>query len=452
MVRVFEVVRDALRGARPRTILVVAWLFMVLYAYPGYMNWDSGDQLFQLRQRQYGDWHPPMMARYWRVIELVIHGPFGMLVLQTVLFLWGLFSIVKLRFEARTAAWITAALFLFPPVFTPMAAVWKDAQMAGFLIAGTALALRPGWRARIGGLVLLMMATGVRDNAAAALPHLMLWIAATWGCRPWIKKVAVGVGLFVCAVGTAALANRQLTDQRDFAWYKTTAIFDIAGTIAHAPRIPDAELYPLLKDTGLKVTDHLQTRVRKVYNPRVWFQLSFSEDAIFVTMPNKAERLARKAALKELIRRYPGAYASHRWAMTKQLLGLTEEPSWEPVCQSFAANQDHLDRVAHNHSYSWLQEKVGGAYRKHLGERIVYKPWAYVLLALVFLAYGLWRRDQMIVALTSSGLLYELSYVFMTAAPDFRYSHWLVTCVMLCAVFIFAERLRARRQPTTPVA
>jgi len=57
----------------------------------------------------------------------------------------------------------------------------------------------------------------------------------------------------------------------------------------------------------------------------------------------------------------------------------------------------------------------------------------------------------MIAALCGSGLLYEASFFVGTAAPDWRYSHWMVTCCVLSAVIILVERVRAGRRRTEPV-
>jgi hypothetical protein len=436
-----------LRGLRPRTVLVAAWLFMIVYAFPGYLNFDSAEQLFQARSGELSDWHPPMMAGYWAVLDEWLSGPLLMLLVQTTCFVWGLYELLRQRLDERAAAWVTAGVFLFPPVFTPMAPVWKDAQLAGFLVAGVALALQPTWRARVAGLLLLVLAAGVRDNAAAALPHLCLWMAASWGFhRRWLLKCAVGVAAFVLVVGAATAANRTLTDRRDHAWYRSVVMFDIAGTIAHSDTMSDAEILALLGDTGLNpdVRENIQARIRRVHSPRVWFDLLFAPEAIWTRTPTKAERLARGRALKELVSRDPGAFAAHRWAVTRELLGLTSGPLWEPVCQTIAANDGDLARLQHNHRLSWWQNKLGAFYR-WLGKSLLYRPWVYAVLALVFLGYGLWRRDQIIVALAGSGLLYEASFAVVTAAPDFRYSHWMVTCTVLCAVLIFVERVRAGR-------
>src|SRR5690606_28312075 len=108
---------------------------VVLYAYSGYLNFDSADQLLQARRGAYGDWHRPLMAAYWRKLELIARGPVAMLVLQVSLFLWGLYRVLRQRLSPRAAAGVAAGLMLFPPILTPMAPVWKDAQMAAFLLA-----------------------------------------------------------------------------------------------------------------------------------------------------------------------------------------------------------------------------------------------------------------------------------------------------------------------------
>src|SRR5262245_46797906 len=103
----------------PRVILLVAAIAVVAYAFPGYLNFDAADQLSQAPTGSYGDWHPPMMAAYWAVLDGVVRGPAPMLLLQVGLFLFGLHDLVRARFAPNAAAWITAGLMLFPPILTP---------------------------------------------------------------------------------------------------------------------------------------------------------------------------------------------------------------------------------------------------------------------------------------------------------------------------------------------
>jgi hypothetical protein len=431
-----------LRATRPRWIVFLAWSITIFYAYPGYLNWDSGDQIFLSRTNVYEDWHPPIMAVYWHAIEWVIRGPFGMLVLQTSLFAWGIYSLLALRFRPHTAALVTAGILLLPPILTPMAAVWKDAQMAGFLVAGFALALRTSWRSRIAGLVLLVLAAAVRDNGAAALPPLCIAIVSGWAVRKRFITLRAAV-LCVLIVVVAMGANKLVVTKRVHAWYRTVAIHDIVGTICVEDRMSDDEVRTLLAGVPLVAKSDIQRHMCKHYNPRIWFPIVFADDPVFNLFPDKAERLARGAAWKHMVRTHPHAYLSHRWLVMKEVLGLSESQPWEPVCQSFAANADHLQRIRHDASLSPLQETLGTWFRTSWSTKLWYRPWVYALLSAVLLAYAIRRRDTLLFALLGSGLLYEASLFIGAAAPDFRYSHWMVTTTILAMAIIFGERLRA---------
>lgn len=441
--------KSRLRAVEPRWILLAGWLVAIAYAYPGYLNWDAGDQIYAARSGRFDDWHPPLMAAYWRVIETLIRGPLGMLLLQTSLFLWGLYAALCLRFSRRLAAVLAASLFLFPPLLTPMAAVWKDAQMAGFLLAGTMLALRGSWWARGVGLVLLALAAGVRDNGAAALPPLCVLIVASWKLvRSRIAVLALSVGVFVALTTAAMIANSQLTKTRLYPWYKTVAIHDLAGTICREDPMTDAEVRELLAGIELLQRSDLQARFCNAYETRVWFKLTFGgdENNMFSQLPAKPERLARKRAWVRAVREHTEAYLSHRAALMLELLGLSDAPIWEPVCQTITAIPDHAKRVDHNASLSKVQRLLGKLFEK-LGKTMLYRPWVYLLLGLIALVYVARRRDGLSSMLLASGFLYEASYFIGAAAPDYRYSHWMITCVCIVTLTIFLERLRDHSAP-----
>ena len=97
-----------------------------------------------------------------------------MLVIQTVTFLLGVNGILRRTLAPLAAAITSVCVLLFFPVFAPMAVVWKDSQMAGYLLAGIACMLSPkrGWR--VVGCVLLVLATAQRYNALAATLPLVL--------------------------------------------------------------------------------------------------------------------------------------------------------------------------------------------------------------------------------------------------------------------------------------
>jgi hypothetical protein len=431
-----------MKQIRPIWILLVGWLFALAYAFPGYMNFDSADQLRQARAHAYTDWHPPMMAWYWRIIEKAFHGPLPLLLLQLTLFLWGVYGILCRRFTPRVAAIIACLILLFPPVLTPMAVVWKDAQMAAWLIAGTMLALRETPRTRAIGLVLLVLACGVRDNACTALPPLLLFIVASWGVRRKLVVCAVAFGLFVAIAGGAVVANKLLTVRPGYAWYCANAIHDIAGTICNADPMTDeqvkAELVgiPLVGDQT-----NLQARFCKQYTPRWWIPLSINDNALFDASPKEDDRIARKAAYFRLVGDHTSAFLKHRWLVIKELLGLTPDGAEEPVCQSFAGAPGQLVALHHDASMTRYQIKLGRWFRKMAGT-VFYQPWAYLVVAFILFVYALWTRKTLVLALLGSGILYETSFLLGAAGPAYRYSHWMVLCTCLAAVITMRERAR----------
>ncbi len=435
------------------TILAAGALVVIVYGFPGYMNYDSADQLRQARVGVWDDWHPPVMAWYWHHVDKFVHGPLPLLVLQVLLFTWGAYTLLKRRFKPRTAAFVTCALLLFPPVLTPIAVVWKDAQMAGWLVAGFALALGTRWRERIAGLVLLLLAAAVRDNGCAALPPLLLVVAASWGCRRWLAICAAGFALFVAITGGAFGLNHHVSKGHSYAWSKANAIHDIAGTICHAEPMTDDEVKAELVGIPLRQTTDLQQRFCQQYDPRWWFALSFNEKGLFETMPNEADRNARRDAWFRLVGDHTAAFLQHRWLVTKELLGITKDLPEEPVCQTFAGAPYQLKPIAHDASLSYFQRVMGKKFIK-LSHTLLYRPWAYLLVGLILCGYSIWRRDAFVVAIVASGFLYEASFLFGAAGPAYRYSHWLVTCVCVATAIVFGDRLRsgARSEAIPPQA
>src|SRR5262249_54963834 len=135
--------------------------------------------LTEARKGVFTDGHPPVIDLLFQWADYVIAGPFLMLVLQSVPLLIGLYLILRQTFAARRAAWLTLGLYGFPPVMMPMAVIWKDSLMAGFLALGLGALLgeRRRWVCVL-GLGAMFVASAVRYNAfAATLPLIVLGFA-----------------------------------------------------------------------------------------------------------------------------------------------------------------------------------------------------------------------------------------------------------------------------------
>src|SRR5262249_22318532 len=99
------------RGDRmrsPRAILIAGWLVFVAYAYPGFMVSESSDMLYDARIGNFTDWHSATMTQLWQLTSWWISGPFGMLVVQSTLFLAGAYHLLRRVLAPRAAAFAAA--------------------------------------------------------------------------------------------------------------------------------------------------------------------------------------------------------------------------------------------------------------------------------------------------------------------------------------------------------
>src|SRR4029079_14684594 len=91
-------------------ILFVAWLGFWAYAHPGFMSFDSSWQLQEARAGHYTNWHPPVMAALWSILDRIVSGPAGMLMVQSGCFLAGTWLFLQRRISRRPAALAALAL------------------------------------------------------------------------------------------------------------------------------------------------------------------------------------------------------------------------------------------------------------------------------------------------------------------------------------------------------
>jgi hypothetical protein len=253
----------------PRRILIAGWLLLVLYAHPGYMSYDSVLQLLQARSGEYTGGHPPMMGVLWGLIDAVIPGPFGMLLVQIACFMAGVYALLSRWMSARAAALATVALSLAPPISAVLSVIWKDSQMIAFLALGAALLLSPRRNVRLAGLALLWLATSMRYNAfAMTLPLVVLWFVWTPGMR-WYRRYPIALGAWLAITVSASFINERLVTsaQQPHTWHASIALLDLTGTLRYADDIPESTLRDDLAGVPLRTTNHPQVAARSTYQP-----------------------------------------------------------------------------------------------------------------------------------------------------------------------------------------
>jgi hypothetical protein len=437
-VRVVDRVIARIARARARPILIGAWLAAFAYGFPGYLMTDSIAQLYQARSGVYDDWHPPLMARLWALIEHVVTGPIGMLALQLGLLVAGVFALARRRLAPGPAAAVTACVVLFPPVLTPMAVVWKDALMAGFLAAGAALATSGRRRDLALAAACLFGAAGVRYNAALAIvPLAIAGARAHLGARP--RATLAGVAAALAITGAALAADRALTDQPAHPWSRSLAMLDLAGTIRYADTLTDDEVRAELAGVPLHADHDLQARARAARNWWEWWPATDGPDRLFDPPATEAERDAVTDAWWRIVLDHPGAWLEHRAHVFGVVLGLGAGAPADAVHHTFMDLEEQRRNLHFDAKPSALQRALAAAFGA-LAETPLYRPVLYLVLAIVLLVR---RRDH--AALLASGLAFEAGLFVVAPSTDFRYSHWMIVATITAAAIRAAAHVGSWR-------
>jgi hypothetical protein len=429
-------------------ILAVGWVVFLLYAFPGVMTMDSFDQLNEGRRWFFSDSHPPLMAAMWGVIDRILPGPLGMLLVQSGAFLSGVYLILRRAMSPRAAAVCACLVLVFPPIAVPLAVIWKDCVMAGFLVLGIAGILDERKHVRALGLGALVIATGVRYLAlAASLPLAVLLFEWRPGLH-WVKRYAIALGVWIGITATSIGCNEALTDQRNHFWHSSMALADIVGVLAFVDEdLPDAELRPLLEPTEINVHEGYHRAARAQYVSYDFQQLITGPGHLWdvpwtVAMP-QARRDAITHAWKTLVFGHPGAFIRYRLENYGEVLGLNKKFQGATVVRHRAQYTGTLDYMGIGRGSSRYQEVGEGWAMWCVKKTRLFRPHVYALLSLALLAVALLRdRSRDVLALLLPGVFLELTMLPLGATPDFRYSHWLVVTTCISLVMLIARGVR----------
>ncbi|HEY1549671.1 MAG TPA: hypothetical protein VGG28_17705 [Kofleriaceae bacterium] len=410
----------------PRAILVVAFVAFLIYAFPGFLGWDSEASLVQARSGHYSDAHPPIIALLWRLTEVFVAGPLGMLLIQAATLLVGLYLIFVRELRPKPAALAAAAVFLFPPVSGVTGLIDKDALMAGFVVLGIGLGLHKRMKL---AMVALVLGTAMRWNALAATLAPVLWLVDVGGATT-VRRYARAAAAWV-AITIAALAiNTAITDRREYAWYGSHAYQDIAGTLHYVTELDDAQLAALLEGVPLLATDHLRSKLDALYDPAEYRQLQKYDGRIFEIPADAVQRAAIVRVWKATVLGHPSAYLHYRWDNFRKLVRIDPMESYSQVYVWFhvIANDDSIAILDHDAGPSTIQARLRG-WAISVSRTPLYDPYIYLLIALLLLL--LFMRDRLARTLLLAGLTYEAAWFVLDPTADFRYSQWLILMTVI---------------------
>lgn len=426
---------------------MIAWLVVVLYAFPGQMCPDTFDHLGEARTGVYTDSHPPAINALFWIAEQVASVPLILCIGQTLLLLIALDRLCCRSLPRDRAARLAAAIFVAPPVFVTMAVVWKDGLLPGLLVLGLHGLLDDRRAVRVGGLAALAGATAIRYNAFAATFPLIVLLFEWQRGASWWRRYPIAVAAWLATSGAAFALNAQLTDREMHYWHSSVALHDIVGTYAHRDDdVSDRELAERLAGTQLISEHDIHATLRANYHRDNFFWLIGGNHpvwrvAIFEPMP-ASQQAAIERAWRATISESPGAYLRHRVDVMSAVL------AWGKLGnRSAILGRDYeykVNAIAAGMSTrpSWLQRAVSQRLAS-IGRWVpMFAPWLYLALALI--ALPIVRRHRDLFALVASGIALESSLVVLAPTPDYRYSHWMILATILAIALYVARWAQSR--------
>jgi hypothetical protein len=453
-----------------------AWIaiacFLVFLFDPGIMSNDSIQTLKQARTLDLTDWHPPIMALVWRVLDWIVAGPAAMLFAQCVLYAFAMARLCAHAFpqlSRRIHPWVLVTCFsLFPPAMALIGVIWKDVWMSGLLLLAMSWLFslsamegggRRTWLAFGTIVACCLLATAFRHNALAATAGLLAGaLYFSWRSpRPRLRLLGActgGVVLALLLAAVVAVFNSLVAKPL----HVTTPLLlhDIAGIIVDSGEPEVAAHLALSTDTRL--TDDRSTflaKVTRAYDPGAAGTLIYTSrntDTPFVVNVYQDDHDAAgvRATWKTMVRHYPVAYLEHRARSFACLLQLCGMERW--ISRSYFLNAKYaLPATVEKDTWQWHARKA------LLSPRLapIYSPLAWLLVTLVGLATGLrilWRPSRtrallLFMGLSSAGL--ALSLFFTSPIESYRYIHWCVllgwTMVIMLVEHLARSRAMSRR-------
>ena len=415
-------------AARPPIVFVLCgWGAFCLGAYPGYLDHDAIIQLASVRSGDYTDATSSIVTLVWKLLELVVAGPFGMLALQSGVFVFGVAAILRTRVTPRAAAIAAVGILLAPPVFAPMAVIWPDSLMAAALVAAVAMVIGPRSRARLAAAgVALVVASSCRPEIAVALVPIVLLVLP----QPRWRRLAIAIAVAAGISGVAYVGDQILTDTTAYTSEQRVMLPDIVGTLRRA-RIDDVHALD-----GLRVVDDADLREHFTTGSDAlnWLPLAYGPKRLFDLIATDDEAAAMRATWRRVIADHPGAYLDHRATMMRNLLGVTSK--WSPVYDSYG--DPGLLIYLHHRATPSDWQLATRAFVRAIAITPLFRPVLYLVIAIGLVAWL--RRDRVLRALVISGVIYELTLFVFAADPAYRYSHWLVSTTWIAAVALAVER------------
>jgi hypothetical protein len=441
--------RGSISQAAPGYALAAfGFLLSIVAFHPGYMTEDSIAQLAQGRSWQFDDWHPPVMAALWGLIDRVIPGPLGMLLLHNALY-WGAAALFW-KMTKRKSIWTGLAILLIgfmPQILAQLGAIWKDVGLGASLFLASALlytSLHTKSRAALLGTIpLLFYGYAIRHNAALAIFPVSLW-SAFIACRNFpalaarsrkfrLLPVALGVLYFVLLTSAVIATTKILTKSHETYVVQTIWLHDLVAISKER----NEALFPSYVIAGPSFN---LNNVVANYDPA---QSTAINPAAGITLTNKPDQISELRTIWwHAIINNKSAYLQHRLRVFEQLIGSRTDN----VCYPYETNTaPNPFGYTHNNG---VVRTILNDYFRFFRNSILFRGVVWLLMSSALIIFSLRRklRGDLEIAfvLATSSMLYCAGYFWYAPACDFRFLWWTTIAALLALIFFVSSVMQAR--------
>jgi len=432
--------KDIGSGRVALIICFLAFAFNLIAYYPGFLSPDGLNQYQQAVTNTYDDWHPPIMAGLWHLLNYIYSGPLMMLIFQLGMF-W--VSIYLLLTAINDRLWkICIVLLSFAPFVQNFAGyIIKDVQMSFTWLLASVIMFRAIARQRklsiseaIIALLLIIYATWIRQNALpGSLPFLYLWV--------WLvfKRKARSIKIVALVVITAAITWLQFpVNYKLFNAEKTypevklylediTGIYAKTGQSYYTPYVLTGEGFD---------TNRLRTQYITATFDDLWDD--YDGKTLLPDMEYSSVKDLRNAWV-HAIAAHPLVYLSNR-------------------ADGFLYYLRVYNRTPLHYYYPYIDpNRYGFVFKPNIISKVFLspvtfqkdmfymRPWFWFLVSIALLFFIRKFRNpvykQYYIILALSGLLYLLpQFLVYQTDTDLRYFYWNSLVPALCVCLLIADR------------
>lgn len=413
-------------------IFCVILFSLLLYTfYPGWMTPDSLVQYTDARVGVYYDWHPIVMAWWWRQLTFIADGPVIFLMQNILLYCVGTFFFVEAnrRFFGSVAGVIAAFLSCTPGVLAILGVIWKDIFFGvlvyfgwSLLIYICALKKKPSRLAQWVIFLAGTMALAVKPNGLPSVLFLFLYyfILHSQSSKPLALSLLKSIGLLAASIGLA-LSLSSLVDVKKTYPFQYTQVYDLLGISVRSSKVFLPEF----------ITDLFSTDVQQLSK----YYFAGGNNLLFFGThgPLRTTEVSKISELNkrwiDAIQEYPLEYIAHRW---DNFIALLRIGSFQAA---YITNPGIVDN---NFGFSFQSNIFSNLIVASISHaQWLYLPWVY--LSMLGIAYSIisFRTWNLVLSTTLflSAITFILPHIFIAPASDYRYLFYSYLCSVQLATF-----------------